>query len=185
MPIRTFIALELAPEIYSVLAGQLAQWKTAYPRGINWVRPENLHQTLLFLGDTDPEMIPSLEDILDQAAEEIKAQEIQFTGFELFPLKQPRMIWAQLRGGEKELTKVNRLLLHKVRELGLEPDDKPLRLHITMGRIKAPQSPIFDAEILKAGSGTPQGVFDTITLYQSVLKPEGPTYTILKQIKLA
>jgi len=185
MQIRTFIALELAPEIYSSLNEQLSFWKTSYPHGINWVRPENLHQTLLFIGDTDPSLITDLSEMLENTCADYHPFEMTFTGYELFPFNHPRMIWAQLEPEISELTKLNRLLLHRVKELGLEPDDKALRLHITMGRIKAPQSPIIESEILQAGTDTPKGVFDTISLYQSVLKPEGPTYTLLKQIKLS
>ena len=184
MKIRSFIALELAPEVHSILKDQLASWKAAYPAGINWVREENLHQTMLFLGDIDPVIIPDLETMLDELCANQAPFQLKLTGFELFPAKKPRMIWAQLETPDERAQKFNRLLLHAAKELGLEPDEKPLRLHITMGRIKAPQSPAIEAEFIKAPCATTMLPFGLLSLYQSVLQPEGPIYTLIKQIEL-
>ncbi len=181
---RSFIALELAPEAHALLSDQLRTWKAAYPVGINWVREENLHQTLLFLGDIEPTSIPDLEQMLEELGNQQAPFELRLSGFELFPFKQPRMIWAQLESPDNSPVKFNRLLLHAAKELGLEPDEKPLRLHITMGRIKAPQSPAVEAAIMQAACTTPLLPFGSLSLYQSVLQPEGPVYTLIKQIEL-
>jgi 2'-5' RNA ligase len=101
-------------------------------------------------------------------------------GFELFPPKQIRMIWAQLRAETSELAKFNRRLLFETINLGLNPDPKELRLHITMGRIKTPQSPAMQRSILETSLHTDLLPFDTLSLYKSVLQP----HTLLEQIKL-
>ena len=185
MKIRSFIALELAPEAHSILKNQLASWKAAYPSGINWVREENLHQTILFLGDIDPVIIPDLEQMLEDLARHQEPFQLQLKGYELFPDKAPRMIWAQLESPDNSPYKFNRLLLHAAKDLGLEPDDKALRLHITMGRIKAPQSPAVITEFLQTTCTTTMLTFGLLSLYQSVLQPDGPVYTLIKQIELS
>ncbi|HOH47179.1 MAG TPA: RNA 2',3'-cyclic phosphodiesterase [Candidatus Cloacimonadota bacterium] len=184
MPIRTFIALELPPELRETLLTSLNKWQKAYPDGINWVRPENLHLTLLFLGDTPEDRIPELKDCLNSLAKEQRAFELSANGFELFPPKQIRMIWAQLTAPNREIQKFNRRLLFETLNLHLEPDPKELRLHITMGRIKRSQSPVFEREILSEPFSSPLSRFDTLSLYQSILRPEGPQYSLLEQLQL-
>lgn len=184
MKIRSFIALELAPEVHRILRDQLKSWRAAYPDGINWVREENLHQTMLFLGDIEPVIIPELEQMLTDLARYQSPFQMRLNSYELFPFKHPRMIWAQLEAPDNEAYKFNRLLLHAAKELGLTPDEKALRLHITMGRIKVPQSPAVEAAILQATADTPLLPFGTLSLYQSVLQPDAPVYTLIKQIEL-
>ncbi len=184
MSVRAFIALELPKSLYESLNSQLAEWKQSYPEGINWVRPENLHLTVLFLGEVEEVIIPELREALKLQCRNIKPFMLGMNGFELFPPKQIRMIWAQLRAENNELAKFNRRLLFETINLGLNPDPKELRLHITMGRIKAPQSPAMQRSILETSLHTDLLPFDTLSLYKSVLQPQGPQYTLLEQIKL-
>ncbi len=184
MSVRTFIALELPSELREALLANLNKWQAAYPEGINWVRPENLHLTLLFIGDTPEERLPELKECLVSLAAEQKAFELSAGGFELFPPKQIRMIWAQLTAPNRDTQKFNRRLLFETLNLQLEPDPKELRLHITMGRIKRSQGPDFEREILSEPFSSPLSRFDTLSLYQSILRPEGPQYSLLEQIKL-
>ena len=53
---RTFIAIELPQHITAALGNVQETLKSA-KLNIRWVRPENIHLTLKFLGDTPPEAV--------------------------------------------------------------------------------------------------------------------------------
>ncbi|MBW6514086.1 MAG: RNA 2',3'-cyclic phosphodiesterase [Candidatus Syntrophosphaera sp.] len=182
MKYRSFIALEAPAQVHACLADRLAALRTV--RGVNWVKEQNLHLTLLFLGDVESVLIPELEKVLDAHTARRNAFSLALKGLQLFPAKAPRLVWASLASQDDALSLWHKELLKTLRAEGFEPDAKPLRLHITLGRIKSALPADLEREIMQ--SAVEQGFFayDTLTLYRSVLKPEGPTYHVLNQYKL-
>lgn len=79
---------------------------------------------------------------------------------------------------------LNKQLVSSLSDLGLDPDIKDLKLHVTLGRIKDQQSVHFEREVMAFPIGKEDHRWDTVTLYRSTLKPEGPVYTILNQYYL-
>lgn len=179
---RAFIALEVPAAPRACLAEKL-RWLRATP-GVNWVKEDNLHLTLLFLGDVDSARIPDLAKILSEAAERSAPFELALKGLELFPWKAPRLVWASLEARDDSLTSWHKQLLSATRAEGFEPDAKPLKLHITLGRIKAALPPALEREILASEVERGGFPYDSVTLYRSVLKPEGPNYHSLSQYLL-
>ncbi len=182
MTYRTFIALEAPPKPRTSLAGIL-RWLRPHP-GVNWVKEENLHLTLLFLGDVDSARIPDLAKILAEAAGRSAPFELELKGLELFPWKAPRLVWARLEAPDDALHRWQKHLLSDIRAEGFEPDAKALKLHITLGRIKTALPTPLERDILQSEVEQGGFAYDTVTLYRSVLKPEGPSYHSLAQYQL-
>jgi len=176
---RTFIALEVPDRPRACLAEKL-RWLRGTP-GVKWVREDNLHLTLLFLGDVDSARIPDLARVMTEAAGRSAPFELALKGLELFPWKSPRLIWASLEALDDSLYRWHKHLLSEIRTEGFKPDAKPLKLHITLGRIKSALPPTLEREILQSEVERGSFTYDRITLYRSVLKPEGPTYHSLEQ----
>ena len=66
--IRAFIAIHLPPEVQAALGRVAAVLGEGLPRGaVRWVRPELMHLTLHFLGDTDVARLPAVGEALDAA----------------------------------------------------------------------------------------------------------------------
>lgn len=183
MKYRSFIALETPEAVHKSLVERLLYLKTN--RGVNWVKEQNLHLTLLFLGDVESTRIPVLEKILTEHAARQEAFPLALKGLELFPAKAPRLIWASLESQDDALFRWHKDLLKAVRGEGFEPDVKPLRLHITLGRIRSALPVPLEREVLQSTINKGIYSYDTLTLYRSVLKPEGPVYHVLHQYKLA
>ncbi len=61
--IRTFIAIELPPEIKEAMAGVQAELRKS-DADVGWVRPEGVHLTLKFLGDVEEKKVAELGDAL-------------------------------------------------------------------------------------------------------------------------
>ncbi len=183
MNYRTFIALEPPKSVFLNLKEKLNTFKST--QGVNWVKEQNLHLTLLFLGDVDSTRINELSGILEQATEIAAPFNLSLQGLELFPYKDPRLVWATLLEQDDSLFQWHKSLLKEVRKAGFEPDIKPLKLHITLGRIKTKLPVSKEREILESKVDKDFFSYDTITLYRSILKPEGPVYQILDQYNLS
>ncbi|MDZ4121350.1 MAG: RNA 2',3'-cyclic phosphodiesterase, partial [Candidatus Cloacimonadaceae bacterium] len=179
-----FIALEIPDEPKQQLCDYLLQWSRAYPHGINWVKPENLHVTLLFIGDVQNNVIPQLCKTLQKMCESLVPPAISMAGFEIFPSTNPRILWAKLASQDRDIFSLPKLIGKHLLDIGIETETRPLKLHATLGRIKSPQPDWRIHEFLQANLNTESYHYDTITLYKSTLKPDGPVYTILEQYVL-
>jgi len=184
MQIRTFIALEVPEAPFAILKEQLRKWKNAFPNGINWVKPENLHLTLLFIGDTPRDSVPRLISELSTWSSSITAAELELLGYELFPAHQPRLLLAKLDTHAREVFTYPKQLCKIAYSLHLKPDTKPLKLHITMGRIKSMQTPEQERNFMQTPLPHRLDRYDKLSLFQSSLRPEGPTYTALETFNL-
>lgn len=182
MILRCFIALEAPTEVRKCLVDKIRLWRNH--RGVNWVAEQNLHLTLLFLGDVDSSKIEELRQILQEVTDRTKALSLSLKGLELFPAKLPRLIWSSLDNADQSIYTLHKDLLSMVRQAGFEPDVKPLKLHITLGRLKSQLPEPVEREIMQSSVDKDSYLYDTITLYRSILKPDGPTYQILQQYKL-
>ena len=92
--IRAFIALELAPGVISLLEKVQQDLKQLNIRA-RWVRPENIHLTLKFLGDINPGDVDRIGDAMIGAAADISSLTLSVRTIGVFPgIKRPRVIWA-------------------------------------------------------------------------------------------
>ena len=69
---RCFISIELTDEIKSKLARLIENLKEGYP-SIKWVKPENLHLTLKFLGDVSEDKIEAIAKIIEESKKNIQS----------------------------------------------------------------------------------------------------------------
>src|SRR3954466_13038553 len=92
---RLFIAVELPDDIRQKIAAHIEQLRTALPEvRASWVREENLHLTLKFLGDTPVERVEAVANALTKAANETAAFEIRIGGCGAFPPRgKPSVLW--------------------------------------------------------------------------------------------
>jgi 2'-5' RNA ligase len=184
MNLRTFIALELPESHKQDILSYLTLWSRLHKTGINWVKPENLHLTLLFIGDTHSGDIPQLSEDIFKETIKNKKFSLKPIGFELFPAKEPRLLWVKLLAEDNSIFSFAKQLTHIVKELQYTPDAKALKLHITVGRIKTPQPVWLEQEFMQAQLSLDFAKYDTVTLYQSILKQDGPVYVPLEQFSI-
>lgn len=181
---RLFIALEPPKALHEHLCRALDYFKGLKHRNINWVRAENLHLTVNYIGDVAEHRVAELKDVISRQAARHRPPRLHPEGFELFPPRSPRLIWLKLSGEAKDLAVLNRQLLSSLRELQIDADPKKLKLHITMGRLKESQSPDFERSILSYDFPRDPGVWEKLSLYRSILSPQGPRYDIIEQYNL-
>ena len=183
--IRTFIAIELDSSLRQALSKAQNELKTS-GADAKWVRPENIHLTLKFLGPTPTDKIETICQLLQDTANQFAVFEIRLSNIGAFPkIESPRVIWIDINEGKETLKALFKEIEAKLSPLGFPPEDRPFQTHITLARIRSPLNRINLVDKLK-GIPTPalnQRV-DKITFFKSTLSPKGPIYEILKEINL-
>jgi len=173
---RTFLALDLPDEIRSVLADQISHLKTANIKGIKWVEKENLHITFQFIGETQRHDLNNISDIMEDVFCKIPAVSFSSATLEVIPRRDPRLIWISVQAADQKISNASKRCKKKLKELGYKIENKPLKFHITLGRIKKRLPDFFIQEILTAELKIGNFEVEKASLYQSFLRPEGPIY---------
>jgi 2'-5' RNA ligase len=184
--IRTFIAIALPEEIHQQLASLQLALKKHYA-DVSWVKPENIHLTLQFLG----EIHPNLAEKVGVCLEEVVPTQISFTievaGTGVFPNpKRARVLWVGVTQGKEQLIQLQSVIEQSLLKLNIPKEDRPFHPHLTLGRVRSPKNldavvtELLNQDKLSCGITTATHV----TLFSSKLSPNGATYTPLKQIPL-
>lgn len=148
------------------------------PKDAKPVEPQNLHFTLVFLGELSEREAEAVKDKLSKI--EFEPFQISYAGLGAFPrASSARVIWvgtSEEGGGRQKLVALAGQVAGRMAELGFKPD-KPFSPHLTIFRIK--RSPV-RAEGLVARYGTAvfsSGLIDRVQLKKSDLLPSGPVYS--------
>jgi RNA 2',3'-cyclic 3'-phosphodiesterase len=184
---RLFVAAEIDEEVRR-RAGEIQSRLRAAGdagRAISWVAPQNLHVTLQFIGDVEPEVAGQVAAQLEPPFES-PPFELSVSGVGTFPpAGQPRVIWLGVERGGVELAAVAREVNRRLDEIALPRDRRPFRAHLTLGRVKGAM-PAQAREALAAARSAAVGRcrVDHVTLFQSTLSPHGSSYTIVATSRL-
>lgn len=136
---------------------------------VQWVKPENLHLTLKFLGEVEENRLPELRQAAEEAAASFSPFLISLEGVGAFPgARHPRVIWVDIQEGRETVVRLARALEEACGRLGFPPEERPFSAHITLGRTRALDS--LSAPAFK--SNEPIRV-DRLVLFQSKLSPHG------------
>ncbi len=183
-PLRLFAAVDIPERAKEAVVAALAPWRDLLPKG-RWVRPENWHVTVKFLGRTWPRLVDWVHDGCRQAATGIRPFRLAFEGLGVFPRpSRARVLWVGLEDRDGGL----RALAAAVEErLGKEfpPEKRPFSAHLTMARFDPPVPMREHADELSATRvDTEPFRVGELTLYRSHLSPRGARYEPLEGFPL-
>lgn len=129
---KIFVEIQVANSLRKRLAQVTSKWADL---PVKWMKEENLHITVAFVGYVDESMIPEICEKVGDATADFEAFDLEFSSIELGPdPKDPKMVWLT---GEAcpELGMLNEAV---ERALGMRPTaHKQFIPHITLGRIRA------------------------------------------------
>ena len=148
-PIRAFIAIDLDERVKRELTRLQERLKTA-EADIKWAEPENLHVTLKFLGDIQPEFLDQVENAMAITAEQFTPFHMDIGALGAFPsVTNPKIIWASVTKRANFLANVAEKINNELKELQIHNEDQGFMPHITLGRARteAHSKPL--AELLK------------------------------------
>jgi 2'-5' RNA ligase len=183
--VRAFFAMEIDDDLRRRLAKVISDLDRAGAR-VRWVRPENLHWTVKFLGDVPWLDIGRVAD----AAREVCAGHPPFdgrvAGLGAFPPgRRVRMVAARLDEGGR-MGALRDALEPPLKTFGVAPDGRGFRAHLTLGRVKGGRHLRELTAALEEYAATDFGecCMDELVLFHSELARSGPTYTALARIPL-
>jgi len=176
---RCFAAImpsEAIRERIATLQGELRRSQA----DVRWIGPGELHLTLRFFGDLDPETVPRLREAFSRIAQAQPRFRLTYEGIGEFP----RVVWV---GGSADAQPLAAQIESAAKREGLARDPYGFHAHLTIGRIRSGRGAKDLAAAISARRGYPIGD-DSVTrfsLVQSTLTPEGPVYDTIESFTLA
>lgn len=170
---RVFVGIPLPADARERLASLCSGLPNA-----RWVRPENLHVTLRFIGDIDDGRVEDLDSLL--AAISSAAFPMTLSGVGCFERgRAVSAVWAGIEAG----TAIGHLyekVESAVVRAGFEPEHRKFKAHVTLARLR--NTPVRRVgDFLQAREAFVHGPFpaDRFTLFRSHLGHEGAHYEAL------
>jgi len=181
---RVFVAIDLGDEARAAVVDE--QKSIAGRVGgsaIRLVRPEHLHVTLAFVDKLADPLVSRLVTLFSETFSQPDF-EMVFGGLGVFPANgAPRALWLGIARGAEETVSLQRLVAERLQQLGIEPERRPFRPHLTLARWRDSRP-----------SDRPRGLIDeravatthvkAVTTYQSRPTSAGPSYIVLAEALL-
>jgi 2'-5' RNA ligase len=177
---RLFIAIEISPDVRAALAALLKEFRAMAPQ-VKWVRPENMHLTLKFLGETDSSKLTAMQATLS-AIRSSQSVTLHFRGLGFFPnAKRAKVFWAGMEASPN-LPSLALDIDRAVHRFGFPLEDRPFTPHLTVARFQPPGLPIKLATAAQESASRDFGslIAREFHLIESKLKPSGAEYTTLQ-----
>ena len=178
---RLFVAVELPDEIRAALAALQDELRRHVPEGLRWVRPEGIHLTLKFLGETPAERLSAIQQALEQAAGASRPHTLSLGGLGTFGSgSRPQVLWIALDGDVEELGALQQQVEGGLEPLGFSRERRPFAPHLTLARVR-PESARAAAAPLRGvleAVRPPRGEMQVreLALMRSFLRPGGAVY---------
>lgn len=175
---RTFVAVEITDQgiLNSIKNLQSNLRIDAKP-----VELQNMHFTLLFLGEISEDMAQRVQNELKTI--QFDSFDISFEGVGAFPKpKSPRVVWIGVKNGAEELVELAKIIEKKLSPLGFK-SDKEFKPHITIFRIKNKIGNISDELVKYSNEKFGSQRISEIKFKKSVLTPSGSIYSDLQEVK--
>jgi RNA 2',3'-cyclic 3'-phosphodiesterase len=184
--VRSFVAV-LLPEALRIRIDEAAAPLRGQAAGVSWVRADNLHLTLRFLGAIDEATIGRVREALVEAAAATAPFRIEVGGFGGFPSSRtPRVLWVGLTAGAEPLAALHAHLERALAARGIAPEGRGFHAHITLGRAREPRGVSGLEPVLGAAAGPLGGApVEALHLMRSDLHPAGARYSVVAREVLA
>ena len=176
---RCFLAFDLPVPLLRLITGVQSHFRAEYPK-LRWVKYENLHLTLHFLGEISREIMDMIVEGCRPIVKQHKAFQVGAGELGAFPhWKAPAVLWLSLTGELGPMKQLHSQTAGIIKKMGLKLDNRPFLPHITLARVPAGckeglNRASFDNFSFEEHKQ--QFSLSVLTLYTSELRPQGPIY---------
>ena len=183
MKIRLFVALIFKDDLLNKI---IDFRESIYPNDnkAKWEGKDKLHLTLKFLGNISEEMIPEINQKLEDILKIHNRIKIKFSKFGIIKkYSTPKILWMGIQQ-TKYLVNLFNDLNDGLSDIGFEKERRRFRPHITLIRLKGNED-ISKLEVLKSTTiNINSSLADEVALVKSNLHATGSVYTKIKSFKL-
>ncbi len=188
MEIRSFLAFELPVDIKKTVERVSGEIRHS-GLDVRWVKAENIHLTLVFLGNVKTEEIEGIEEQVRNVCPGYGSFDIALKGVGCFPnRRRPRVLWLGLDGDIERMSHFRDDLQRTLKAFGIKEEKRPFKPHLTLGRFRSTRkmgSRLEEILSKYAGLETPVESLNELYLFKSELKPGGAVYTKLESWPLS
>src|SRR5262249_31497236 len=154
-------------------------------RGLSWVKADNLHLTLRFLGEVESAMLEHVRKAVTDAAAAVSPFTVSLDGLGGFPPgRAPRVLWAGVWTGGEEMRALHAALETALAAHGIPRESRSFHPHVTLARARDPRGAGGLASALGAGPTFGEARVRALHLMRSELDPRGARYTVLVEAPL-
>jgi len=182
---RTFFCIPLQAGPRRSIAAVADRVRARSTLRASWVKPENYHLTVRFLGEIEPALATDLAEMAMGVAAGRRPFRLTLDRLGAFPdFDRARVLWF---GGDAiaEYVDLVRTLNDRLRSVGLDPERKRPVAHVTVARVKGRSDAALARIVREMEPVPPQQVnIDRIVLMESRLTPAGAVYTPLSEAVL-
>jgi RNA 2',3'-cyclic 3'-phosphodiesterase len=187
--VRLFVALEIPAAVRDNLEAQIKELRdrpaTLADKRLRWVRPENLHVTLTFIGEVEAAKLEGIRSTLTAIGLDAPV-DLHLHGLGFFPdEKYPRVLWVGLNASGN-LPVLARDIDRALEGQGIARDERAFAPHLTLARFASRGLHEKLRTAVQENSEREFGAFQAreFCLIQSKLKPSGAEYTTLASFPL-
>ncbi len=178
--IRSFLAFELPAHMKETVSKVSEDLRTL-PMNIRWVKPGNIHLTVIFMGNIPMDILPQLGEEVQRVCSLYGPFGITIDGVGIFGSKKsPRVLWVGVEGDIERMSFFKKALEKRLRGLGIKGENRKFNPHLTLGRFKKGPSSFEALDHIQrkyGGLTSKPGQLNELILYKSELKPGGAVYT--------
>jgi 2'-5' RNA ligase len=183
---RLFVAVDLPDRLADAVAD--AQAPLADADGLRFVDPGSAHLTLQFLGDVDPDRVPTVVEATETAvdAAAVDPFDVRVAGYGVFPSTEyVSVVWAGVDDGAADLTRLAEAVERETVALGFDAADHAFTPHVTLARMDDARGKALVRRVVRE-SGVAVGRFRVaeVRLTESTLGPDGPAYDTVARVAL-
>ena len=182
---RVFIAINLPKKMKKGLASFQEEWLDL---PVKWIKEDNLHLTLAFIGNLSDQETGSVCQGLKKIEGNFSPFSVSLTRISYGPEGKdvPRLIWAEGEESEKLSSLKKEVDIILKNSIGFIPEQRKFLPHVTLGRVKKWQWKKIDPEDRPEVKRDVSYTFEveSIEIMESKLKPSGAEYIELGSIPL-
>jgi len=186
---RCFIAIDIPDDIRADLTDlqkELAGRVDVHKGDVKWVEPESMHLTLKFLGEVPDNQIAEVCNVTKDVAARHQAFDFDIKEVGSFGGRSARVLWVGAGLDCPELLQLQQDLEEQLEQAGWPKEGRQFSAHLTLCRIRNSKAGEKLGDLANKYKdydlGTIRG--DSLCVYESQLRPEGPIYTRLGNYKL-
>lgn len=168
---RLFVAVDIDEAIKARIDPLLS--KLSALQGVKAVEKENLHTTLIFLGEVEDSKVKEISSALSKVR--FKPFEVDLKGVGKFPERgDARVVWIGIEDNGN-LVELAENVYRELKKLGFKRD-KEFVAHVTVARVKRRNKDVEKVVREFESSDFGKMTVRDFRLKQSILKPSGPVY---------